>query len=117
MKGFEAHTLNLHEDMAEVEYIFSDKTGTLTQNELVFRSMSIVNDTQAVRVNHDSMNETSLKDVENAKAFFECIAFCQDCICVMEEGKLRYSGSSVDEVCLLQMALDLQYMGYLQSRS
>lgn len=30
VKGFEAHTLNLHEDMAEVEYIFSDKTGTLT---------------------------------------------------------------------------------------
>ena len=30
IKGFEAHTLNLHEDMAQVEYIFSDKTGTLT---------------------------------------------------------------------------------------
>lgn len=43
LKGFEAHTLNLHEDMAEVEYIFSDKTGTLTQNELVFRTLSIVN--------------------------------------------------------------------------
>ena len=34
---FEAHTLNLHEDLAEVEYIFTDKTGTLTQNELVFK--------------------------------------------------------------------------------
>jgi magnesium-transporting ATPase (P-type) len=42
IKGFEAHTLNLHEDMAQVEYIFSDKTGTLTQNELIFRSLSIV---------------------------------------------------------------------------
>lgn len=30
IKGLEAHTLSLHEDLAEVEYIFSDKTGTLT---------------------------------------------------------------------------------------
>lgn len=30
IKGLEAHTLLLHEDLAEVEYIFSDKTGTLT---------------------------------------------------------------------------------------
>ena len=30
VKGFQANTLNLHEDLAEIEYIFADKTGTLT---------------------------------------------------------------------------------------
>jgi P-type E1-E2 ATPase len=65
LKGFEAHTLNLHEDLAEVEYIFSDKTGTLTRNELVFKLLSVVNDSQIVRVDNETIKE-GLKDVVNA---------------------------------------------------
>lgn len=30
VSGVEAHTLNLLEDLAKIEYIFADKTGTLT---------------------------------------------------------------------------------------
>ena len=38
---FKANTLNLAEELAQVEYIFCDKTGTLTQNELVFRALCL----------------------------------------------------------------------------
>lgn len=31
------------EDMAELDHIFSDKTGTLTKNKLNFKEMSIIN--------------------------------------------------------------------------
>ena len=41
--GLRCNTLNLHEELGDIEYMFCDKTGTLTQNELVFTSLSILN--------------------------------------------------------------------------
>lgn len=33
---------NLHEDLAQLDYMFCDKTGTLTQNELIFQAFKII---------------------------------------------------------------------------
>ncbi|EIW68591.1 hypothetical protein TREMEDRAFT_74105 [Tremella mesenterica DSM 1558] len=36
-----ARTWNLSDDLGQIEYVFSDKTGTLTQNAMIFRQCSV----------------------------------------------------------------------------
>jgi len=41
INGLEIKNFTIPEDLAKVNHIFCDKTGTLTQNDMIFRGLGI----------------------------------------------------------------------------
>ncbi|CAN6289537.1 unnamed protein product [Urochloa humidicola] len=58
---FQCRSLNINEDLGQIRYIFSDKTGTLTQNKMEFQQASIYgkNYGSSLQVTSDLSHEIS----------------------------------------------------------
>ncbi|OQS03993.1 P-type ATPase (P-ATPase) Superfamily [Thraustotheca clavata] len=118
---------NINEDLGQVKYIFSDKTGTLTRNEMVFAKCSIAglkyNDNPSeeddpaprpgTRFNDPRLlarydaNHASKKDIHE---FLVLLMICNTAIPqAQDDGGILYQSSSPDEQALCAAARDLEF--------
>ena len=104
---------NLNEELGQINYIFSDKTGTLTRNVMEFKKMSIKGkkygksghvqaDKKLPHVDFidDSFDPESFENYE----FLMHLAICHTILTETKDGVIEYKASSPDELALVNAA-------------
>lgn len=119
-----ARSSSLIEELGQVEYVFSDKTGTLTCNEMEFRECSIAGLSYATTADpdrqpkseHDVNGQYSFEQLEmhletsqHKRAIHEFMTSLMTCHTVIPEtikdtDEIAYQASSPDEAALVQGA-------------
>ena len=112
-----AKTSDMNADLGMIEYIFCDKTGTLTENEMVYRQCSIaghvhVNDPKLLENNLTYESFDNIKRHSNTAGtvyseFILCMALCHTIVLDSDTGDVK--SESPDESALYYAASDLGY--------
>lgn len=104
-----ARNTSISEDLGQIEFILTDKTGTLTQNSMVFKQCSI--DSQLYDESECEIGGR-LTDAVKARRpaeleFLRHFALNNSVIPVNKDGTITYKGSSPDETALVSAAANL----------
>jgi len=121
-KKANCRTTQLIEELGQVEFIFSDKTGTLTQNSMVLKQVYINGKVYGNKIDSPIGTKFSIngdlrigkklrsnlpEDKQGKKKimdFLYILTVCHDIFPEENEGEIIYQGSSPDEVSLVKGA-------------
>jgi len=119
-QGAKVNSTDLNEDLGQIEYLFSDKTGTLTENEMTFKHFAIENtiygrcDNEIYLFNeNDSMNKAPIhEDLDKKKfqRFFEILTLCHNVQLDLVSSTEKYNASSPDELSFVTFCQKLVFL-------
>ncbi|KAH8825414.1 phospholipid-translocating ATPase [Flagelloscypha sp. PMI_526] len=114
-----ARSWNLSDDLGQIQYIFSDKTGTLTQNLMEFRKCSVGGrdpELEGTAANKPPQPKRfSTEDAAYSRAlngFFTVLSLCHTVLAAPdpETGELEYKAQSPDESALVHAAANVGWV-------
>uniref|UniRef100_A0A673YFB6 Phospholipid-transporting ATPase n=1 Tax=Salmo trutta TaxID=8032 RepID=A0A673YFB6_SALTR len=127
-----ARTTTLNEQLGQIEYIFSDKTGTLTQNIMAFKKCTIAGrtfgktnllylvdftwnkyaDKKFEYLDHTLVACIQSKKDKDTLEFFKLLSLCHTVMVEQKEGKesLVYQAASPDEGALVTAARNFGFV-------